>query len=500
MLNSNHRPGQITNRQITNRQITNMRFFSVLLLLLPMVLLAQPAPTQTQTTANLPHRLDVVVKGHKLPATSYGFLVQEVQGGKVLLDINPAQAMNPASTMKVLTTLAALERLGPNYTWNTDVYALGVVQDGTLHGDLLIHGGGDPFLLEEHVRNMLKAIQREGITHITGDLVVDASYFDASVSQEALIDNQEDRAYNVLPHALMSNFQVVSFYFRPHENGKEVVINADPPLPNLHINNRLRLKAGACQGYQRGIRIEDDATDPSTVVLSGDFPAQCQQFALVRSVLTPTDYFFGLFSHLWHELGGNLDGSLRVGQAPQQAPLLTWASPPLADVIKSINKFSNNMMTRQTLLTLGAQESASPATVEQGAAVVSSYLAMLGIDSTGLVISNGAGLSREARVSPALMTQILQHAYASPYMAEFIASLPVNGLDGTMRNRVRSEGMRGQMHIKTGSLDGVAAVAGFVQSKSGKRYSVVGMLNHELADQGPGVELLDALLIWVYEQ
>jgi serine-type D-Ala-D-Ala carboxypeptidase/endopeptidase (penicillin-binding protein 4) len=476
-----------------------MRFYPVLLLLLPAVLLAQSEQLMP-AAASLPDRVDVVVKGHKLPPASYGLLVQEVHGGKVLLDINSTQTMNPASTMKVVTTLAALERLGPNYTWNTDVYAQGTVQDGTLHGDLLIRGGGDPFLLEEHVRNMLKTLQREGITHITGDLVLDASYFDVSVSQEPLIDNQQDRAYNVLPHALMSNFQTVTFYFRPHENGKEVVVNADPPLPNLHINNKLRLKAGACQGYQRGIRIEDDATDPSTVVLSGDFPAQCQQFALVRSVLGPTDYFFGLFSYLWHELGGSLDGSLRLGQAPQQAPLLSWASPPLADVVKSINKFSNNMMTRHALLTLGAEAIAAPATVEQGAEVVSSYLAMLGIDSTGLVIANGAGLSREARVSPALMNQVLQRAYASPYMAEFIASLPVNGIDGTMRYRVRNAGMRGQMHIKTGSLDGVAAVAGFVQSKSGKRYSVAGMLNHELADQGPGAELLDALLIWVYEQ
>ncbi len=456
---------------------------------------------QAQTSATtIPPRMQVVVSGHKLPASSYGFYVQEVGGGATVLDINAGTALNPASTMKVLTTLAALEQLGPNFTWNTKVYALGPVNDGILQGDLLIKGGGDPYLLEDQVRNMLKAVQRAGIIRITGDLLLDTSYFDAGTGQDNLIDNKKDRAYNVLPNALMSNFQAVTFYIHPSADGKHVDIHADPALSNLQITNDVHLKKGACEGYQHGLRFLEDAARPEHVVWSGDYPASCREDAMVRAVLTPETFFFGLFGKLWAELGGEFNGSLRTAKAPENVPtLVQWSSPPLADVIRSINKFSNNLMTRQTLLTLGAERSGAPATVANGGAVVGEYLQMLGINSDALVVSNGAGLAREARITPSLLNQVLQHGHDSPYMAEFVSSLPLNGIDGTMRNRLRSERMRGNMHIKTGTLDEVSAVAGYVTAKSGKQFTVVGMLNHSEADHGPGVELMDALLTWVFE-
>ena len=460
-----------------------------------------PAVQAQDAIPGLPSRLQVVVSGHKLPADSYGFLVQEAQSGATVLDINSATPLNPASTMKLLTTLAALEQLGPAFNWHTDLYALGPVHDGTLAGDLLVRGGGDPYLLEDQVRNMLKALQRQGITRISGDLVLDTSYFDAGVTEDQLIDNQEDRAYNVLPNALMSNFQAVTFYFRPAADGKHVEVSADPALGNLQITNHLTLKNAPCDGYQRGIRFDDDAANPDAVVFSGAFPSQCSEFALVRAVMTPERFFFGLFTRLWHELGGEFSGQLRQGTVPAAVePVVQWSSPPLAEVIRSINKFSNNLMTRQTLLTLGAERFDVPATVDSGRDVVAEYLMMLGLDNSGLEVANGSGLSRDSRISAALMSRVLQHGYQSQYMAEFVASLPINGIDGTMRNRLRSERMRGTMHIKTGSLDAVSAVAGYVTAKSGKQYTVVGMLNHPLADRGPGVELMDALLTWVYEK
>ncbi len=456
---------------------------------------------QAQTSAStMPARMQVVVAGHKLPASSYGFYVQEVGNGATVLTINANAALNPASTMKVLTTLAALEQLGPTFTWNTRVYALGPVNDGILQGDLLIKGGGDPYLLEEQVRNMLKAVQRAGIIRITGDLLLDTSYFDAGSGQDNMIDNKKDRAYNVLPNALMSNFQAVTFYIHPSADGKHVDIHPDPALANLQITNDVHLKKGACDGYQHGLKFVEDAAHPEHVVWSGDYPSACKEDAMVRAVLTPATFFYGLFGKLWAELGGEFNGSVRVGKAPDQVPpLVQWSSPPLADVIRSINKFSNNLMTRQTLLTLGAERFAAPATVANGGSVVTEYLQMLGINSEALVVSNGAGLAREARITPALLNQVLQHGHDSPYMAEFISSLPLNGIDGTMRNRLRSERMRGNMHIKTGTLEEVSAVAGYVTAKSGKQYTVVGMLNHSEADRGPGVELMDALLAWVFE-
>ncbi|HTQ99880.1 MAG TPA: D-alanyl-D-alanine carboxypeptidase/D-alanyl-D-alanine-endopeptidase [Candidatus Acidoferrum sp.] len=477
-----------------------MRHFSLITRLSLALLAALPLLAAAQT-ATLPPRMKLVIDGHKLPADSYGFYVQQAGDGPTLLSVNPNHPLNPASTMKVLTTLAALEQLGPEFTWNTRVYAQGELKDGTLNGDLLIKGGGDPYLLEDQVRNMLKALQRTGIKRISGDLVLDTSYFAPEVAQDSPIDNQSERAYNVLPNALMSNFQAVTFYFRPAADGKHVVIDADPKLANLDITNNLRLKPGACEGYQRGVRFNEDEARNEHVTFSGDFPAGCHEFALVRAVMTPEQFFYGLFTQLWRELGGEFAGKLRLAAVPADSkPLLVWTSPPLSEVIRSINKYSNNLMTRQTLLTLGAERYTAPATVSSGANVVGEYLQMLGIDGSPLVVANGSGLARESRITAGLMNQVLQHGQRSPFMAEFIASLPINGIDGTMRNRLRAGPMRGNMHVKTGTLDQVSAVAGYVTAKSGKQYTVVGLLNHDQADRGPGVELMDALLAWVFEQ
>lgn len=450
--------------------------------------------------AQLPSAIDVVVKGHKLDADDYGFLVQDVNTGETLLAVNENLPLNPASTIKTLTTLVALEELGPAYTWTTSVYALGPIQDGRLDGDLLIQGGGDPYLLEEQFRNLLKALRMRGIDAITGDLVIDATMFDDSVRAEPPIDNDAGRAYNVLPSALSLNFQAITYYFSPNADGKTVDIRADPDLPHHRINNRLRLRQGSCTGYQRGIAFSYDSR-PDTVNFDGQFPSGCGLFSMVRAVNDPMTYAHGLFTKLWKELGGEFDGGLRLERAPvDMEPLLRWDSPPLAEVIRYLNKYSNNLMARHLLLTLGAEYGTLPATVASGAQVLTRYLERLEIDTTGLQVENGSGLSRATRLTAAQLTGALRHGYHSRYMAEFISSLPIVGEDGTMRARLRDDTTRGYMHIKTGTLNEVSAVAGYVIGQSGRHYAVTGILNHRDADRGPGVELMDSLLNWVRQQ
>lgn len=455
----------------------------------------------TAMAQNIPPAVQVVINGHNLPSDSYTLYVREVGQAEPLLAFNEALPLNPASTIKTLTTLAGLELLGPTYRWRTPVYALGDIRDNTLHGDLLIQGSGDPFLVEENLRSLLKNLQLRGINHISGDLVIDTSMFDESVSQDTLIDNDTRRAYNVLPHAMMVNFQTVSFHFIPHSNGRDVIVRPDPVLPNLGIRNQLRQHDGACTGFQRGIRFDINATGDE-VTFSGNFPSRCEQYTLTRSVLDAPSYAFGLFSQLWRELGGEFSGNLRVEHVPDSTltPLLTHESPALADVIKSINKFSNNMMTRHLLLQIGLEKYGAPATVANGITAVRDYLDSLGIDHSALVMVNGSGLSREERVTAALMGAVLERGWQTPTMPEFVASLPLAGLDGTLRDRLQGDGPRGSMHVKTGSLDNVAGVAGYVHARSGKHYVVVALLNHSGADTGPGQELSDALLTWAWSQ
>lgn len=465
------------------------------------VALLQVLPLSAQPADNvLPPGVQVVVNGHSLPSDSYTLLVQEVDSDTPLLAINTDRPFNPASTIKTLTTLAGLERLGPSYTWSTDIYAAGNIEDGVLSGDLIVRGGGDPFLVEEHFRSLLKALQRRGIHTITGDLVLDGSLYDSAVTQDDVIDSQPDRAYNVLPHALLSNFQVVTFYFRPHANGRDVVIHADPPLPNLRIINQLRQENRACSGFQRGVAFSADRSN-NTVTFSGTFPSRCEEFLLSRAVLDAPQYLFGLFSTLWSELGGEHSGSWRTGHTPENAtPILSWQSPPLTDVIRSINKFSNNVMTRHMLLTLGLEDAGAPATISKGVAAVQRYLEDIDVDHRDLVMVNGAGLSRDVFLTADLLGAVLKRGWQIPMMPEFAASLPISGLDGTLRGRLDTPDTIGTMHIKTGSLSGVNGVAGYVHAQSGKHYVVVALLNHPQADAGYGQELSDALLRWVRQQ
>ncbi|MBC53760.1 MAG: D-alanyl-D-alanine carboxypeptidase/D-alanyl-D-alanine-endopeptidase [Gammaproteobacteria bacterium] len=474
-----------------------------LTILTSLVLLAQTATADD--IGDVPPTVRLVTNGHDFPDDAYALLVQEVGNSTPLLAVNSALPMNPASTIKTLTTLAGLEVLGADYTWETGIHALGPVINGTLQGDLLIRGGADPFLVEEHVRSMLKVLRRRGVQRITGDLIVDNSLFDTSVRAGSPVDNQSGRAYNVLPEALLFNFQVVNFFFYPHDNGRDVIIRSDPALPNLTINNRLQLREGPCTGFQRGISFSEEVAS-NTVTFSGQHPSGCGEYSMTRAVLDAAQYNFGLFQLLWRELGGEFDGELReaslsaITDNEAVPPLVTWQSPPLADIIKSINKYSNNMMTRQLLLTLGLQHGGAPTSIDTGVDAVRSYLSDVGIDHSELVMANGSGLSRDTRLTAALLGAILQRGFLIPTMPEYVASLPLAGLDGTMQERLISGDGHASSHVKTGSLNDVAGIAGYVHAQSGKHYVVVALVNHAQAHTGPGQELGDALLRWVWRQ
>lgn len=453
-------------------------------------------------TVPLPAQLSVITRGHKLPRDSYAFVVQESGTDTPLLAVNEEKAFNPASAIKVVTTLAALEELGPAYSWPTEVYVQGNIVAGVLHGDLLLKGYGDPYLVTENFWKLLQEIRRQGINHITGDLVIDDSYFEVPDSDPGEFDGKPERAYNVLPNAFLVNFKAAYFHFYPHSDGRRVVVHSDPELPNLHIENRLRLKKSRCRGFQRGVAV----TIPRTVLLDriifeGGFPDGCGHYVMSRTILTPDTFAYGVFKSLWQQLGGEINGKVRKGIAPlEEEPFLTWQSRPLGELIRLVNKFSNNVMTRQILLTLAAEWSEQPGSEELGRRYIDEYLQQRGMDTDPLTLVNGAGLSRDTRISARLLADILMYADTIPFMPEFVSSLSIMGLDGTAKHRLRKRIKSGHAHIKTGTIDHVSAITGFVDARSGKRYIVAGMINHGDVHRGPGQELMNALIDWSYRQ
>lgn len=464
------------------------------------MLFAQVAQAQVSNT--LPDGVQRILDGHQIAVDSFSAVVQRVDDDQPLLAVNPDTLRNPASTMKLLTTYVALEALGPNYRWVTEAFLGGALANGTLDGDLYIKGYGDPYMVVERFWLFLRQMRQHGLRDIGGDLVIDNSYFDMPPIDRGAFDGQALRTYNVVPDAFLVNFQAISFIFNPDPATNRVRIIADPLPANLEIRNRIELHEGRCGGYRNGIVIDTtDRIELDRVTFSGQVGSRCPEYRLSRAFLQAPTFAYGVFRSLWEEGGSSLGGTLRVAEVPDELePFHVMQSVPLSDAIRSINKWSNNVMARHLLLTVGVERFGAPATVDKGRIAAVQLLGERGLDFPGLRIDNGAGLSRDARISARDMARLLLAAEQSIYRAEFVSSLALAGMDGTMRRRFREESLAGHMHLKTGRLDDVFSMVGYVRSRSGDDYVVVAIQNGVDAHRGPGEEAQSALLRWVYEQ
>lgn len=446
--------------------------------------------------ADLPPVVAAAMQRSAITPSAMATFVQAVDASSPLLAINDTAAMNPASTMKLLTTAAALELLGPTYKWKTRAYFTGKQVGDVLHGDLVIKGGGDPSLVTEDLWRFLRKIRAAGIRKIRGNLILDRSMFADSSYDAAAFDGEPLKPYNAGPDALLLNYHVLTFQFLPRSDKKRVDVTIDPPIADYPVTPP-QLSKDDCGDWHAKSGLTLSAR---SVQFNGTFPLSCgeKSWYVQAYQMSHADYFGAAFRQLWHDVGGSFSGEVRDGLTPLDAhPITEWESPPLSEVIRDINKFSNNVMARQVLLTIGAELSGSPVTPERGANVVKNWLAETGIGNQQLTIDNGAGLSRNARVSVDTMGRMLVAEFHSPLMPELMSSLPLVGYDGTMRKRLRTEDVSGHAHIKTGSLDGVRAIAGYVLTASGRRYAIACIINDPNAGGARAVH--DALLQWLYE-
>lgn len=445
---------------------------------------------------DLPLAISQHLKAAGIPNTNIAVSVQEVGSPRPALSFNATTPMNPASTMKLVTTFAGLDLLGPAYRWRTEAYLGGPVRDGVLDGDLILKGYGDPKLTLEAFWLLLRDLRAHGLKDIRGDLVLDRTLFATSTYDASLFDGDASRPYNVGPDALLLNFKAIRFRFSP-ESGRAIArVSAEPRI--VEVNSTLRLAEGACGEWRDKVKADFQPRPPSALaVFTGTYTAACGERDWHVAMLAPTAYAGSLFRLLWTELGGSIVGTTREGTAPVQGkPFVSFESPTLSEVVRDINKFSNNVMARQLYLTIAAEQGGAPATTESAQRVVKAWLATKGLDFPELVNENGAGLSRIDRISAQSLTTLLISAFRSPLMPELAASLPLVAVDGTMRRRLKSGAMAGQAHIKTGSLLDVRAIAGYVLDRGGRRYAVAMIVNHPSAQRSQAAQ--DALLNWVY--
>lgn len=448
----------------------------------------------------LPPTVRLALEQARVPIDAVSVWVQPVDSDHPTLAVNGNRPMNPASVMKLVTAFAAFERFGPAHTWTTRVASRGRVSGGTLDGDLYIVGGADPVLGYDRLWKMLRRVRALGIRAVKGDIVLDASALSLPAHDPAVFDGHGLRPYNSGPDGLLLNWNTLQLALTPAARANEAVSAiAEPPLAGLAIDNRLVTTEGPCVVWYRDL---DARIEPGPrLVLAGSLPASCGPHDWSAAPLPPADFGAALVGGLWQELGGTLKGKVRAGSTPADAePRLTEESPPLAEVVRDMNKWSSNVIARQLLATLGAVPAADGQApndmVARGARIAADTLDAAGIDTGGLVIENGSGLSRIAHVSAASLGQLLHTAWRRPWMPEYIAALPVAGVDGTARKRLAGSPASGQAHIKTGTLNGVRAIAGYVLDASGRRHALVMMVNHPEAANTAAAQ--DALLEWVW--
>ena len=469
-------------------------------LLACLLLLCCAPPLSARDRPFLPPEVERVLAERRIPATSLSVLVREVGRDEPLVSVNAAVPRNPASTMKVVTTYAALEMLGPAYAWQTRAYATGEVRDLLLDGNLVLEGGGDPFMTADRWWGFVNGLRQAGVDRIGGDVVIDNSYFAHQGDDRAAFDNRPYRSYNVLPDALLVNFQTVNVSVIPDSGTGTARVRVNPWPANLSVDNSVRLERGPCRRGGGGVVVAmPEGPSGNRLSLGGHYASGCGPMSVTRAVMRAPDFAFGTFKTFWQQSGGILDGGMRLGTVPPGARLLyTHESLTLAEVIRLVNKFSSNVMARHLLLTLAVEKAGRPGTTAAGGRVIGEFFAGRGVDVPGLVLENGSGLSRVERISAEGLANVLLDAWRSPYAAEFQASLPLSAVDGTLRRRFRSPDMEGRLRMKTGSLQDVSALAGYVNAASGRTYVAVIILNHPGAELGAGESVQAALVNWVF--
>lgn len=481
-------------------------------------LLCSPAFAQ-----NLPPEIKAAWAKAKVPEDAVAVVLVDAQGSAPpRISHRSAAAMNPASVMKLVTTYAALDLLGPSYSWRTPVYTDGTVRDGVLRGNLYVQGQGDPKLVLERLWLLMRRVQGLGIKTIAGDVVLDNSALDVPPSDPGSFDGEPLRPYNAAPDALLINYKAVVMTFTPDRSSNHAVVQFDPPLYGVSMQPTVPLTpstgassgaggGGACGDYRSALKA--DFSDPTRIRFLGSYPAGCGENVWPVAYADPKSYAARAVQGMWLDMGGKLQGSVRMGPVPaavlQSKPVVEAGSAPLAEVIRDINKYSNNVMAQQVFLTLGRLPSGADSSPEatdtaslplSGGSFAASRAAVqrwwkerISADDAP-VLDNGSGLSRQERISAQGLARLLQVAYASPYMPELMASLPITGQDGTLRRMRTRPGA--SAHLKTGTLANVVARAGYVDGNNGKRMVLVALVNHPNADSAAARQAMDTLIDW----
>ncbi|MES3022369.1 MAG: D-alanyl-D-alanine carboxypeptidase/D-alanyl-D-alanine-endopeptidase [Pseudomonadota bacterium] len=476
----------------------------------PLLLAAALFACHPAARAQLPEPVAALMAKSGIAPQELGLLV--LRGDEVVLAHGAAQPMHPASTIKVLTTLVGLEQLGPVFRGRTELRSTGMVVGDALMGDLVVRGGADPDFSGEALAGMLQSLRNQGIARIKGRIVFDRQLFNPARLDlgAAPFDEYPEAYYNVIPDALMVNKNMLMLDMRSDVD--KVRVTMVPALEGVSVESQFTLIEAACAKWEDGWKLPEvvrEAGGRLKVVLRGTFPKNCTSANNIN-IVDRHDYLDRLLRLGWGRLGGTIDGATVEGASPPEARLLAeHTARALPELVRDINKISDNALARLLYLSLGSLEGDRVAgsrpipgantqtTLVRSELAVRAWLRGHGIDDAGLVLENGSGLSRLERISAQQLGGVLKAGLRSSWAPEYMASLPIVALDGTMRRRLPDSPAAWRARLKSGSVNNVVAVAGYVPDAAGVQHVVVVMVNSPNAGKGRGSAVIDALVDWV---
>ncbi|HSW03836.1 D-alanyl-D-alanine carboxypeptidase/D-alanyl-D-alanine endopeptidase [Aquabacterium sp.] len=483
-----------------------LRLLIILFAALSALPLAAAGPTAPVATlpvpvAKLPAPVARALREAGLPSDALAMMVAPAGRAGRPFAHQPDRPMQPGSTMKLVTSVVALDRLGPNHRGFTELFITAAPQQSVLPGDLVLRGGADPELGLPQLWQLLAELRWSGVQEIGGDIVLDRSLFRPARPDQGVppFDEAPEFPYNVVPDALTINGSLMGLELR----ADDVIVQARllPPLDGIVLDNQLALNDRACSEWDEDWRtplVQPLADGRVSLLLQGSFPRRCTQRTALQ-LLDRNQQAERQLRLIWHSLGGVWRGSVRNGVLPDGARLVArHESRPWGELLRQQNKQSDNLLARLLYLSLGvAAMPGEPEATTQALAEreVRRWFDEQRIDTRGLVLDNGSGLSRSERITPRQMVRLLQAAHQGRQASELMMSLPVAGVDGTLRNRLKTSPAAGWARLKTGTLRNVAALAGYVPDAQGRLWVVVAMVNHDDAKRGRSA--LDALVDWV---
>ena len=417
--------------------------------------------------AELPLEYKKIIKQHKAPPNSFTFVVKNLTNkSEPIVAHNEKKFFNPASLVKIISTFIAVEELGPQFKWQSDFFHNGDIIGDTLDGDLIFKGRGDATFSITNLENSIRKIQRNGIKKIKGDLILDLSYFGLA-SKEKSFDSDPMRAYNALPNPVVVQSNTMNFIFTMKD--KNLIIESNPNLEHFSIKNNIKITNDRCIDWKSKLNYRTQQNKlKSQVIFDGKFSRKCGTKGINLSVLNDEEYFYRIFKKTWKANGGEFSGNLDTTyiQDSNWKVLYRHKSRPLSEIIRDVNKYSLNLMARNTMLTILAEDSDLLILESSVNKYVNSWFEKKSLPHNGMILQNGAGLSRKSILTSEQLLLLMEKIYHNPLMPEMLASFPISGVDGTLKRRMNYSTFRKSAHFKTGSMRNVNAIAGFLLDKN----------------------------------